>query len=76
VLNKVSSSSNAIANLKLFYLKTYLDITSYLHVMASEDLATLLLLFFYYYSTANGFSPGGIGTTIRQQTNNTQDNRQ
>jgi hypothetical protein len=28
------------------------------------------------YLTANGFSPGGRGTTIRQQTNNTQDNRQ
>jgi hypothetical protein len=32
----------------------------------------LLLLLF----TANGFSPGGRGTTIRQQTNNTHDNRQ
>jgi hypothetical protein len=32
--------------------------------------------YYYYYSTANGFSPGGRGTTIRQQTNNTQDNRQ
>jgi hypothetical protein len=29
--------------------------------------------YYYYYLTANVFSPVGRGTTIRQQTNNTQD---
>jgi hypothetical protein len=28
-------------------------------------------IYYYYYLTANGLSPGGSGTTIRQQTNNT-----
>jgi hypothetical protein len=30
-----------------------------------------MVYYYYYYLTANGFSPGGSGTTIRQQTNNT-----
>jgi hypothetical protein len=30
-----------------------------------------LLFYYYYYLTVNGLSPGGSGTTIRQQTNNT-----
>jgi hypothetical protein len=39
--------------------------------IAREDIYVSLLLLLLLLLTANGFSPGGSGTTIRQQTNNT-----
>jgi hypothetical protein len=36
-----------------------------------DTLQYILFIFICYYLIANGFSPGGSGTTVGQQTNNT-----
>jgi hypothetical protein len=39
--------------------------------MMATSVSMVLLFYYYYYLTANGLSPGGSGTTITQQANNT-----